>query len=299
MRRYRLAILAIVTSLVVPGTPAFARDVYERVHDGYADSDGVRIHYATLGRGPLIVMIHGFPDFWYTWRDQMAGLSRHYQVVAMDQRGYNLSDHPAGDEHYDLALLVDDVAAVIRAVGRERAVVVGHDWGGAVAWTLAMTHPEMVDRLVILNLPHPRALLRELRENPTQLANSAYARAFQESTVPFGTTAEAFAGSRTDPVVQAHYTEAFARSDLAAMIAYYKRNYPRAPYDDVVLPIVQPPVLVIHGLADPFLLAAGLDRTWEWVAQPLTLVTIPGAGHFVQQDAAELVTKTIRSWLQK
>src|SRR2546426_6140029 len=174
MRRVAALALLILSS---PNTLAKARDVYDRVRDGYADSQGVRIHYATLGHGPLVVMIHGFPDFWYTWRDQMAALSRHYQVVAMDQRGYNLSDRPVGVEHYDMVLLVNDVAAVIRAVGRERAVVVGHDWGGAVTWILAMLHPELVERLVILNLPHPRGLLRELRENPQQLANSAYARA--------------------------------------------------------------------------------------------------------------------------
>jgi len=280
-----------------PGTAGAGRDIYDRVRDGYADSNGVRIHYATLGHGPLVVMIHGFPDFWYTWRDQMAALSRHYQVVAMDLRGYNLSDKPVGVEQYDLTLLVGDAAAVIRAAGREQAVVVGHDWGGTVAWTLAMLRPELVERLVILNLPHPRGLLRELRQNPQQQANSAYARAFQESDVPFGSTAEMWAALQTDPVVHAHYLEALGRSDLGAMYAYYKRNYPRAPYADIALPIVQPPVLLIHGLDDPFLLAAALDRTWEWVAQPLTLVTIPGAGHFVQQDASALVTKTLKRWL--
>src|SRR5262249_40054653 len=145
-------------------------------------------------------------------------------------------------EQYDLLLLVSDVAAVIRAAGRERAVVVGHDWGGAVAWTLAMLRPELVERLVILNLPHPRGLLRELRENPQQQANSRYARDFEESDVPFGTSAEIWAGLQSDPVVRAHYEEALGRSDLAAMYAYYKRNYPRAPYADVEFPIVQPPV---------------------------------------------------------
>jgi pimeloyl-ACP methyl ester carboxylesterase len=289
-----LAIALLVRPLFADGAP---RDVFDRVAHRYADSNGVRIHYATLGHGPLVVMIHGFPDCWYTWRDQMAALARHYQVAAMDQRGYNLSDKPADVAQYDMAYLVADVEAVIHDAGRERAVVVGHDWGGAVAWTLAMLRPAVVERLVVLNLPHPRGLLRELRENPQQLANSAYARAFQDSDVPFGTSAESWAGIQTDPVVRARYEVALGRSDLAAMYAYYKRNYPRAPYADVAFPIVQPPVLLIHGLADQFLLAGALDRTWEWVAQPLTLVTIPGAGHFVQQDASALVTKTLKRWL--
>jgi pimeloyl-ACP methyl ester carboxylesterase len=297
MRWVSLATIGLATVLVAPPSALAGRDVFDRVQHRYADSNGVRIHYATLGRGPLVVMIHGFPDCWYTWRDQMAGLARHYQVAAMDQRGYNLSDKPAAVEQYDMAYLVGDVEAVIHDAGRERAVVVGHDWGGAVAWTVAMLRPDLVERLVILNLPHPRGLLRELRENPTQLANSAYARAFQESDVPFGTSAEQWAGIQTDPVVRARYEQALGRSDLAAMYAYYKRNYPRAPYADVAFPIVQPPVLMIHGLGDQFLLAGALDRTWEWVAQPLTLVTIPGAGHFVQWDASALVTKTLKRWL--
>src|SRR5436190_11686247 len=144
-------------------------DVFDRVTHGYAVSgDGVKIHYASLGQGPLVVMIHGFPDFWYTWRHQMAALSKNFQVVAIDQRGYNLSDKPKGVENYDMRLLVGDVAAVIKSLGQEKAIVVGHDWGGMVAWQLALNVPQMVDRLIILNLPHPRGLSRELANNPAQ-----------------------------------------------------------------------------------------------------------------------------------
>jgi len=258
--RIRLVLaLAVFVALAALPLPAAAEsDIFDRVDHGYADNNGVRIHYASLGRrGRLVVMIHGFPDFWYTWRDQMAALSRHYQVVAIDQRGYNLSDKPVGVEKYDLAVLASDVAAVIHDVGQTKAIVVGHDWGGAVAWTLAMFQPELVERLIILNLPHPRCLLRELRENPAQLAASAYARGFQETEVAWGTSAETLAALfQADPTVHARYVEALGRSDLAAMLAYYKRNSPHAPYADLDLPIVQPPVLVIHGLADPFLLSA-------------------------------------------
>src|SRR5258708_1497053 len=178
--------------LMVSSLCAFAADsdFEKRVEHGYADSGGVRIHYASLGpkngvvkkgdrsKAPLIVMIHGFPDFWYTWRDQMEALSDNYQVVAIDQRGYNLSDKPKGVENYDVRLLVGDVAAVIKHLGRDKAIVVGHDWGGMVAWSLAMGMPEMVDRLIILNLPHPRGIARELATNPEQQQNSQYSRYF-------------------------------------------------------------------------------------------------------------------------
>src|SRR5712671_3838289 len=146
-------------------------DIDKRVTDGYADSNGVKIHYAALGKKskPLIVMIHGFPDFWYTWRDQMEALSKDYQVVAIDQRGYNLSDKPKGVENYDMRLLVGDVAAVIKSLGKDKATIVGHDWGGVVAWNFAMNLPQMTENLIILNLPHPNGLARELRSNPTQI----------------------------------------------------------------------------------------------------------------------------------
>src|SRR5262245_1459004 len=288
--------------------PAASPDVFDRVTHGYAVSaEGVKIHYASLGSGPLVVMIHGFPDFWYTWRVQMAALADRYQVVAIDQRGYNLSDKPKGVENYDMRLLIGDVAAVIRHLGREKATIVGHDWGGAVAWQFAINLPQMTDKLVILNLPHPNGMVRELRTNKDQIANSEYARNFQtkspsDPTVFFGRpmTAETLSGWVKDPAARARYVEAFGRSDFEAMLNYYKRNYPRVAGADAPPPEpprVRMPVLRFHGLADQALNAAGLSGTWNWLEKDLTLVTVPGAGHFVQQDAAELVSSTMKWWL--
>jgi epoxide hydrolase 4 len=284
-------------------------DVFDRVKHGYAESEGgVKIHYATLGEGPLVVMIHGFPDFWYSWRAQMAALADRYQVVAIDQRGYNLSDKPKGVENYDMRLLVADVAAVIRHLGRDKATIVGHDWGGIVAWTFAMTQPQLTENLIILNLPHPNGLARELRTNKDQIANSEYARNFQtkspsDPTVFFGRpmTPETLSGWVRDPAARTHYVEAFQRSDFEGMLNYYKRNYPRAAGADAPapppLPKIKMPVLMFHGLNDTALNAAGLSGTWDWLEKDLTLVTVPGAGHFVQQDAADLVTSTMKWWL--
>src|SRR5262245_14889785 len=148
--------------------------------DGYVDSDGVKIHYVTLGKGPLVVMLHGFPDYWYTWRDQMPVLAKQHQVVAVDLRGYNKSSQPEGVANYAVDKLVGDVSAVIKHFKRDKAIIVGHDWGGFIAWSFAMAQPERIDRLIVLNLPHPKGLMRELANNPQQQKNSAYARAFQE-----------------------------------------------------------------------------------------------------------------------
>ena len=234
-----------------------------KVKDGYADSGGVKIHYASVGSGPLIVMIHGFPDFWYSWRDQMAALSDSYQCVAIDQRGYNLSDKPKGVESYAMKLLVGDVAAVVKSLGRDKAIIVGHDWGGMVAWNFALTHPEMTDKLIILNLPHPRGLSRELAHNPEQQKSSQYARNFQQPDAASKVTAEGLARRISDPEAHAKYLEAFQRSDIEAMLNYYKANYPREPYQEDTSPVVkvQAPVLMFHGLKDNALLAGALNNT--------------------------------------
>ncbi len=276
-----------------------AADIESKVTHGYADSNGVKIHYASLGQGPLIVMIHGFPDFWYTWRDQMEALSDKYQCVAIDQRGYNLSDKPKGVENYDVRLLVGDVLAVIKAVGRDKAIIVGHDWGGLVAWQVALNVPQATEKLIILNLPHPRGLSRELAHNPAQQKNSQYARDFQQPDAASKWTPERLAFWVKDPEARKKYVEAFQRSDIEGMLNYYKRNYPREPYVEDTSPVVKTkmPVLMIHGLGDTALLSGALNNTWDWMGQDLTLVTIPGSGHFVQQDASELVSKSMRMWL--
>ena len=288
-------------------TAGASADIWDEVEHGYADSDGVKIHYATVGEGPLVIMIHGFPDFWYTWRHQMEGLKDDFKVVAIDQRGYNLSGQPKGEANYNMRYLVGDVAAVIRHFGADKATIVGHDWGGIVSWQFAFALPQMVDKLVILNLPHPNGLARELANNVEQQENSSYARTFIEGSpsdpdILFGgpMTAQTLSFWVSDPDARARYTEAFAQSSFDGMLAYYKQNYPRvgsntpapppAPQLDVSL-------LVFHGLQDTALHSDGLNNTWDWNDGDTTIVTAPNANHFVQQDAAELVTSTLKWWL--
>ena len=283
-------------------------ELWDEVEHGYADSNGVKIHYATIGEGPLVVMIHGFPDFWYSWRHQMEGLKDNYKVVAIDQRGYNLSDKPEGNENYNMQYLVSDVAAVIRHLGEEKATIVGHDWGGAVAWQFAFNVPQMVDKLIILNLPHPNGMGRELSTNQEQQQNSGYARTFIEGSssdpdILFGgpMTAETLSFWVADPVARQRYTDAFTQSSFDAMLAYYKQNYPRAGASTQAppsAPQLDVPLLVFHGLQDTALHSNGLNNTWDWNDADTTIVTAPTANHFVQQDAAELVTSTMQWWLK-
>jgi len=298
--KVRPLFLLVVLGLFCLSLPANADDLHARVKHGFANSNGVKIHYATLGKGPLVVMIHGFPDYWYTWRHQMKVLAEDHQVVAIDMRGYNKSDKPKGVEQYDMKLLIGDVLAVVKHFKQEKATIVGHDWGGAVAWSVAMAAPQVCEKLIILNLPHMRGLARELANNPQQQKNSAYARAFQLPGAHLALTAKGLSRWVKDPKARVKYVEAFKRSDFEAMLNYYKRNYPSKPYEEDKSPItkVKMPILMFHGLDDKALLPGALNDTWKWLEKDLTLVTIPGAGHFVQQDAADQVSRTMKMWLK-
>src|SRR3954471_17618600 len=149
--------------------------------DRYATNNGVKIHYVVDGKGPLVVMIHGFPDYWATWKPLMAELSAAgYRTAALDTRGYNLSDKPQGEAAYAMPNLIGDVAAVVAAEGQKNAIVVGHDWGAAIAWQVALNRPYLVNKLVIMSVPHPAGMARELANNPAQREGSNYARNFQK-----------------------------------------------------------------------------------------------------------------------
>jgi len=283
-------------------------DILDEVTHKHANNDGTRIHYVSIGQGPLVVMIHGFPDYWYSWRHQMSALKDHYQVIAIDQRGYNKSDQPEGVENYAMPLLVSDVAAVIKDTGANQATIVGHDWGGAVAWQVALNLPQITRNLIILNLPHPNGLAREMRNNLEQRTNSGYAQKFRQGKAsdpdilgggPM--TAVRLSQWVQDKEAKQNYIDAFDRSSFSAMLNYYKANYPRLSDSQsdkaVSAPQLNMPVLMFHGLKDRALHSDGLNNTWDWVDQDLTIVTAPTAGHFVQQDAADLVSKTMKSWL--
>lgn len=275
--------------------------------DRYAANDGVKIHYVVDGKGPLVVLIHGFPDYWATWKPLMAELNKAgYRTAALDTRGYNLSDKPQGVAAYAMPNLIGDVAAVIAAEGRKDATVIGHDWGAAIAWQTAFARPELVNRLVILSVPHPAGMARELASNPDQQKNSQYARNFQKEGSEKMLNAEMLASmANKDPKEKAGYVEAFRRSDFAAMMNYYRANYPRGTGADAQPPAamaapnqrVKVPVLVLHGMKDTALNAAGHSGVWNYVDADTTVVMFPQAGHFLQHDAEAQTNRTIKDWL--
>ncbi len=287
---------------------AISTAVQAKPQDMYVTNNGVKIHYVVDGKGPLVVLIHGFPDYWGTWKPLMAELNKAgYRTAAMDTRGYNLSDKPEGEAAYAMPNLIADVAAVIAAEGQKNAIIVGHDWGAAISWQVVFNRPDLVNKLVIMSVPHPVGFAREMATNVDQQKNSQYARNFQqpgfEKNLTAAGLASMVAGAKDSPR-KAEYVEAFKRSNLTSMMNYYRANYPRGTGEQTGItaaapPMIKVPVLVIHGMKDTALNAAGHAGTWNHVSEDTTILMIPNAGHFVQFDAEALVNKTVRSWLNE
>lgn len=270
--------------------------VTRRVKDGYFENDGIRHHYVTLGEGKLVIFIHGLPEFWYSWRHQIEALSTQYQVVALDQRGFNESGKPASNDGYRVERLVEDVAALIKHLGRNQAVIVGHDAGAWVAWHFAAMHPELTERLVILSVPHPNALREELAKHEKQHHASEYARRMQkEGAKPMFRTWQI--SLLLDRAAFPLYLAADRGTDPNAITSFYQLNYPREPYAlDESLKIIEAPTLVIHGKRDRFLLASGHDHNARWLKHAPTTVMLD-ADHFVHQEKPNEVNQIILDWL--
>jgi pimeloyl-ACP methyl ester carboxylesterase len=212
---------------------------------------------------------------------------------------------------YAIDKLVGDVDAVVKHFGQHKAIIVGHDSGGWISWHYAMTHPDTIDRLVLVNLPHPRCLERELANNPRQHAASDYARQLQQ--LPPGGRTLVFNGlaheltpdlyARGFKDEQPKYLEALRRTSIEGIINFYKANYPRPPYREQNYPAVKCPVLMFHGLDDMWLLPEALNDTWRYVDNELTIVTVPKSGHWVHLGPVQsggdpaLVTQRMVSWL--
>jgi len=278
----------------------------------FIDVQGVRLHYVEQGEGPLVILLHGFPECWYSWRHQLPALAAAgFRAVAPDMRGYNLSDKPK--RGYDIDTLAGDVAALGRALapGDGGVHLAGHDWGGGVAWQVAWRHPAFLRSLVILNAPHPAAFARHARRSPRQLLKSSYMLFFQAPRVPewvltrnrAAAVASAFrkSAARPEAFTEADlevYREAILRPGAAtAAVNYYRQALRRGTKALPSSPIVVP-TLVLWGEDDPVLgreLNDGLD---EWVKN-LTIKWIADCGHWTQQERPDVVTSEMLGWLRR
>lgn len=274
----------------------------------FVELDDVTLHCVEAGSGPLVVLLHGFPEFWYTWRTILPALARAgFRVVAPDMRGYNLSSKPAGVASYVFPKLVNDTVQLIRALGSERASLVGHDWGANVVWATAMWKPECVERLAVLNCPHPLRLALGLL-NPRQLLRSWYFFALLVPRVPelllrrnnyarmrkMLSGAALRAGAFTNDDLD-RYTDAFAQPGaLTAMINYYRAAFrPSRPPEQWR---IERPTLVLWGTQDKYLLPQLAQPGAKLVAN-CRVQYVEQAGHYVHHDCPDLVSEALMAFL--
>jgi epoxide hydrolase 4 len=275
------------------------------VREGYADIGDVRLHYVEAGEGPLIVLLHGFPEFWYGWRLQIKPLAAAgFRVVAPDMRGYNLSSRPKGVKAYDTDQLTADIRGLIQERGADSALLVGHDWGGSVAWATAMRHPEVVERLAILNAAHPRKLSQGLH-HPGQLRKSWYFFFFDLPDLPEAvvhTNRWHFfrhflhdAHPAYTPQEMDRYIEAWSRPGAATgMINYYRSSVRTSPKKaEAAIHPISAPTLVIWGERDHYLGPELAEPDHDDVPNLDRVERLPDASHWVHHDEAERVTQLL------
>ena len=273
--------------------------------------NGVRLHYVEAGDGPTVVLLHGFPDFWYGWRHQIPALAgAGFRVLAPDMRGYNLSDKPKGIRSYRHEAVADDISGLIRHAGGGPAAVAGHDWGGFVAWYVRMRHPELVNRLIVLNAPHPGAWFREIRR-PRQLIRSWYQFFFQLPRLPEAwIRARDFAllrsvlrhdSARRDAFTEAdigRYVAAMAQPGaLTATLNYYRAAMRRNPFRLLrEVRRIDAPTLLIWGEKDRYL-GPWLTHDLRGWAPNLRVECLPDASHWVMADEPERVNRLMIDFL--
>ena len=292
------------------------------IHDSVNLSD-IRLHYVSNGQGPLMLFVHGFPEFWAAWENQLVEFGHNHQAVALDLRGFNLSSRPADPRQYHIKLLVEDLRGLMAHLGHRRVVLVAHDWGGGVAWGFAHRYPEYVEKLVIINSPHPCVFARELLDNPEQKRASAYMNLFRSADAEKILSADTYAylsdilfrwgGKwRITPELRQRYIEAWSQPGaLTGGLNYYRisplhpatseaeeailRQIAQAPRQ---MFSVKVPTLVIWGELDEALLVGNLDGLEHYVDH-LTVQRLPEATHWVVHEKAALVNIMIRSFLEK
>ena len=278
------------------------------------EANGIDFHCVTAGEGPLVLLLHGFPQFWYAWRHQIPALAERFKVVAPDLRGYGDTAKPPRVADYRTEVLAADVAGLVKAFGQQKAHVVGHDWGGAVAWMTAIQQSQVVDKLAVLNCPHPLVFGKALRSNLRQLSRSWYMFFFQLPAIP-----ELVFQLAPDQVVERMFRRMAIRKDtfsdedlrefraalekpgaLTAAINYYRatfRNISSLRQLEREAPKIAAPTLLIWAEND---VALGKELTYGMeplFSGPLRIEYVPQCSHWVNEEQPELVNRLLLEFL--
>ena len=307
MRSWKKWLSALATSGLLTGIPLMAQTNW---HHRYAEVNGIRLHYVEQGKGPLILFLHGFPEFWYEWKDLLPEFARDHHAVAVDMRGYNLSAMPEAVDQYRVPVIVEDVRALAVKLKARTFVLVGHDWGGVIAWAFAAAHPEMLDKLIIVNAPHPVVFARELAANLAQQKASVYFNLFNSPQAEKVLSQNNFQNLQSllkpwaTDADRAEYLACWGRG-LTGGLNYYRAARLHSPTDsapaasDNALPPMKPidtPTLVIWGEKDTALLTGNLNGLEEQVKN-LKVDRIPDGTHWVIHEKTAEVIADVRAFL--
>ncbi|XP_076133429.1 epoxide hydrolase 4 [Alosa pseudoharengus] len=277
---------------------------------------GLRFHYVAAGeRGrPLMLLLHGFPEFWFSWRYQLREFKSEFRVVAVDMRGYGESDQPLSTDSYRLDYLVTDVKDIVEYLGYNRCFLVGHDWGGTVAWLFAIHYPEMVVKLIVLNSPHPSVLQDYALRHPSQLLKSSHFFFFQLPRFPelmlsindFKALKSLFTSRNTGIGRKGRW---LTTEDLETYLYNFSQpgaltgalNYFRSIFN--YLPLshndVRAPVLLLWGERDAFMEQEMAEACRIYIRNHFRLNIISGASHWLQQDQPDIVNTLIWTFLKE
>ncbi|WP_280768023.1 alpha/beta fold hydrolase [Salipaludibacillus daqingensis] len=276
----------------------------------YIKTNGITLHVAVSGPtdGHLLLLLHGFPEFWYGWKNQIEPLVKSgYRVVVPDQRGYNLSDKPQGKENYTINKLRDDMIGVIEACGNSKATIIGHDWGGAVAWYLAATKPEYVEKLITVNIPHPRAMKKAMLTYPPQWLKSSYILFFQIPNLPEkllesdghkrmkkALTSSSKKGTFSKENLNKYHHAWSQKGSVTAMLNWYRAIWhAELPNEKITVP-----TRIIWGLGDQFL-SRKLAKASIDYCENGELVFVGEATHWVNHEQPKIVNRLMLEFLRK
>ncbi|KAL3084611.1 hypothetical protein niasHS_009127 [Heterodera schachtii] len=278
----------------------------------------IQLHFVEMVEGgaheskPVMLFLHGFPEFWYSWRFQMRHFCAKYRVIAVDLRGYNDSDKPIGIEEYGMELLSADIMELIERLGKQ-VVLVGHDWGGMIAWNISMERPELLQRLVVMNAPHPKAATKLIRTRSSQLLKSWYIFFFQCPWIPeiflwardYGFLETCFLGKPMGLVHRENFTSedleawkhVFSKpNSLTPPLNYYRASMRAVYRRQFTAAVHQPKTLIIWGQQDAALDLEGAELSAR-LCRDVKVELIPDASHWVQQDVPERVNAVMEVWL--
>jgi pimeloyl-ACP methyl ester carboxylesterase len=264
------------------------------------ENDGLKLHAVAAGQGPLVVLLHGFPEFWYCWRYQLASLARQYRLLVPDLRSFNLSQGPDSPAGYALPGVAGDIIRLVKESGEQQATIIGHDWGGYVGWHTAHAWPEGVRGLITLSVAHPAGMIKALSDCPEQQAASDYVSYLAADDVASGISVdEILASMKLDKADHSLYRKAIAQNGLDSPLGFYRmlaasRHSNYFKIDDVI----ECPVLALQGVSDPYVRECAYRDNASFTSGDYHYETIGSAGHFILRDQPEIITQRLLRQLQ-